>query len=528
MYKLKFGTAGIRGIMGDAPGEFNINTIKLLSRALARFLLKDIGEVELQVDEEMEPADHEKVDASSCENGDAKLSPLVIIARDSRNNSLEFALQTAKTLKDEGLRVLMFEEIMPVPVLSFAVRYLKADAGVVITASHNTKEYNGYKVYGPNGGQILSEAADQIQKEIELLQKALVLEAEESEVSKNSEESLGGKEYETDKISAELFIGEVVYRAYTEAVKEASNYYEPASSELSVIYTPLHGSGRRPVTEILSEDGFNLFVVPEQEQADGNFSTCGQPNPEFPSAYELALKYAERRAAEGIDSDIIIATDPDCDRVGAMCKLSSQPDSGKANASDESAKYRLLSGNELGSLVLAYICEKADMRGRVFVSSFVSSPLADRIARANGMEVVKTQVGFKYIADQMDLAGEKFAFAFEESNGMLAGLYARDKDGVLGASLICKAAACLKAEGKTLADKLEELNELYGPVLSRTISAALQQGEEKPETQIEDFDDGSRVVIRPSGTEPKIKYYFFADSEERLKKLIDEYCSQDG
>ena len=478
MYKLKFGTAGIRGIMGAAPGEFNLATIELLSRALARFLLKDFEA-------------HGKGDGR-------RPAPLAVIARDSRNNSFEFALKTAKTLKEEGVAVQMFEEIMPVPVLSFAVRHLAADAGIVITASHNPKEYNGFKVYGPNGGQILEETADGIQKEIELLQGDFVPETEGDE---------------SGEIPAEFLISEEVYEAYKEALKKASDYDEPASSELSVIYTPLHGSGRRPVTEVLREDGFNLFVVPEQEEPDGDFPTCPQPNPEFLSSYQIALEHAARRAAEGIDSDIIVATDPDCDRVGAMCKIAQ-------------GEYRLLSGNELGSLVLAYICEKADMSGKVFASSFVSTPLADRIARAKGMQVVKTQVGFKYIAEQMDIAGENFAFAFEESNGMLAGLYARDKDGVLGARLICKAAACLKAEGKTLADKLEELNALYGPVLSRTISVALQPGEEKPETQIEDFDDGSRVVIRPSGTEPKIKYYFFANCEQRMENLIEEYCSQ--
>lgn len=490
MYKLKFGTAGIRGIMGEAPGEFNLATIELLSRALARFLLKDF---------------------KARGKGDGRRpSPLVIIARDSRNNSFEFALKTAKTLKEEGVTVLMFEEIMPVPVLSFAVRHLAADAGIVITASHNPKEYNGFKVYGPNGGQILEETADGIQKEIELLQGDFVPETEGDE---------------SREIPAEFLISEEVYEAYKEALKKASDYDEPASSELSVIYTPLHGSGRRPITEVLREDGFNLFVVPEQEEPDGDFPSSGQPNPEFPSAYKVALEHAERRAAEGIESDIIVATDPDCDRVGAMCKIA-QAEPGAEDSFDAASRYRLLSGNELGSLVLAYICEKADMSGKVLASSFVSTPLADRIARANGMQVVKTQVGFKYIAEQMDLAGENFAFAFEESNGMLAGLYARDKDGVLGARLICKAAACLKAEGKTLADKLEELNALYGPVLSRTISVALQPGEEKPETQIEDFDDGSRVVIRPSGTEPKIKYYFFANCEQRLENLIEEYCSQ--
>lgn len=519
MYKLKFGTAGIRGIMGDGPGEFNLATIELLSRALARFLLKEFADGKLEAEEkpELKEKDIKKTSGeeaesadSACKCGGAKNAPLVIIARDSRNNSFEFALKTAKTLKAEGVKVLMFEEIMPVPVLSFAVRHLAADAGIVITASHNPKEYNGFKVYGPHGGQVLEDAANGIQREIELLQVDFVPES-------------GGEE--PGKIPSEFIIDEEVYEAYKEAMKEASDYDEPASSELSVIYTPLHGSGRRPVSEVLREDGFNLFVVPEQEEADGDFPSSGQPNPEFLSAYKVALEHAARRAAEGMESDIIIATDPDCDRVGAMCKAA-QATPGAENASGAASEYRLLSGNELGSLVLAYICEKANMKGKVFVSSFVSTPLADRIARANGMQVVKTQVGFKYIAEQMDLAGENFAFSFEESNGMLAGLYARDKDAVLGARLICKAAACLKAEGKTLADKLEELNELYGPVLSRTISVALQPGEEKPETQIEDFDDGSRVVIRPSGTEPKIKYYFFASCEKRLESLIEEYCSQ--
>ncbi|MBR6971016.1 MAG: phospho-sugar mutase, partial [Firmicutes bacterium] len=359
--ELKFGTAGIRGIMGPEPGLMNNETVRLATLGVAGWLKTNHGDGGVSGDKDL----------------------LVVISRDSRNNSLEFALETARTLEECGIRALMFEEIMPVPVLSFAVRYLKADAGVMITASHNAKEYNGYKLYGATGGQVLPEDADVVQ----------------AEIGKVSELAC-----ETGK-SADFtpaYVPEEVYNAYIEAMREASNATQPTGGDpLKVIYTPLNGSGFRPVTETLAADGYDLFTVPEQEQPDGNFTTTGQPNPEFPAVYKLALEYAKEK-----QPDIIVATDPDCDRVGSMARTAD-------------GSYRLLSGNDQGVLVLSYLCETRDMSGKTFISSFVSTPLADRIAKAKGMDVEKTPVGFKFIAAGMDRTQEQFGYAFEESNGMI-------------------------------------------------------------------------------------------------------------
>ncbi len=457
--ELKFGTAGIRGIMGPEPGLMNNGTVRLATLGVAGWLK-----------------------ALRRAQGPEGKDLLVVISRDSRNNSLEFALETARTLEECGIRALMFEEIMPVPVLSFAVRYLKADAGVMITASHNAKEYNGYKLYGATGGQVLPEDADVVQAEI----------GKVSEEAKTTQSTC-------PHVS---FVPEEVYQAYLEAMREASNAAQPIDGEpLKVIYTPLNGSGFKPVTETLAADGYDLFTVPEQEQPDGNFTTTGQPNPEFPAVYKLALEYAKEK-----QPDIIVATDPDCDRVGSMVRTAD-------------GSYRLLSGNDQGVLVLSYLCETRDMSGKTFISSFVSTPLADRIAKAKGMDVEKTPVGFKFIAAGMDRTQEQFGYAFEESNGMIIGQYARDKDGVVGARLLCQAADYYRKKGSSAAEELDRLNAEYGPVFSKTVDVKIAPDAPKPETTVNEYEDGSKVVVRPSGTEPKIKYYFFAPSVERINDL---------
>ncbi|MBQ3661796.1 MAG: phospho-sugar mutase [Firmicutes bacterium] len=461
--ELKFGTAGIRGIMGPEPGLMNNETVRLATLGVAGWLKTNHGDGGVSGDKDL----------------------LVVISRDSRNNSLEFALETARTLEECGIRALMFEEIMPVPVLSFAVRYLKADAGVMITASHNAKEYNGYKLYGATGGQVLPEDADVVQAEI----------GKVSEEAKTTQSTCPHVSY----------VPEEVYQAYLEAMREASNATQPIDGDpLKVIYTPLNGSGFKPVTETLAADGYDLFTVPEQEQPDGNFTTTGQPNPEFPAVYRLALEYAKEK-----QPDIIVATDPDCDRVGSMVKTADG--------------YRLLSGNDQGVLVLSYLCETRDMSGKTFISSFVSTPLADRIAKAKGMNVEKTPVGFKFIAAGMDRTQEQFGYAFEESNGMIIGQYARDKDGVVGARLLCQAADYYRKKGSSAAEELDRLNAEYGPVYSKTIDVVVDPSLPKPETTVTEFDDGSKVVVRPSGTEPKVKYYFFAPSRSRIEDLRNTY-----
>ena len=488
--ELKFGTAGIRGIMGLEPGQMNLETVRLATRGVAGWLKGKKG---------AEPVEAQK-------------DLLVVISRDSRNNSLAFAEETARTLEECGIKALMFEDIMPVPVLSFAVRYLHADAGVMITASHNAKEYNGYKLYGATGGQILPEDAEVVQ----------------AEIRKVPEEATFPEPVEGWQPA---YVPDEVYHAYLDAMRRASNAPQSAESvqggqecsggqktaengdfrPLSVIYTPLNGSGRRPAIETLIADGYDLFVVPEQEMPDGNFTTTGQPNPEFESVYRLALEYAKEK-----QPDIIVATDPDCDRVGAMAKMNQKEPS-------PTVQYRLLSGNDLGVLVLSYLCATRSMAGKVFVSSFVSTPLADRIAKAHGMEVIKTPVGFKHIAAEMDKAQENFGYAFEESNGMILGLYTRDKDGVLGARLICQAADYYRRLGSSAAEALDAVNEQYGPVFAKTVDVVVNPAAPKPETKVHEFDDGSKVVVRPSGTEPKIKYYFFAPSPGRLNDLRNTF-----
>ena len=490
--ELKFGTSGIRGIMGPDPGQMNTETVRLATLGMAGWLRR-----------------------KAAGAGDPDRDLLVVISRDSRNNSLAFAEETARTLAGCGIKALMFEDIMPVPVLSFAVRHLKADAGVMITASHNSKEYNGYKLYGATGGQILPEEAEVVQEEIRKVPEKAVRDGSGSKTEVS-------------------FVPEEVYRAYMDAMRRASDAPQGAEkdenrpecsgsgktaeigdfcfSPLTVIYTPLNGSGLRPATEVLTADGYDLFVVPEQKDPDGNFTTTGQPNPEFESVYRLALEYAKAKKP-----DIIVATDPDCDRVGAMVKIAGKDENAKAGT--DTPKYRLLSGNDLGVLVLSYLCATRDMAGKTFISSFVSTPLADRIAEAHGMKVEKTPVGFKHIAAGMDRLQEQFGFAFEESNGMILGLYTRDKDGTLGARLICQAADYYRRQGSCAAEALEAVNRKYGPVYSRTIDVAVDPLAPKPEIRSYDYEDGSRVVVRPSGTEPKVKHYFFAPSPERIEDL---------
>ena len=544
--ELQFGTAGIRGIMGPAPGQMNEETVRAASLGVAGWLKKRRSAAQVAAQDA------------------AAEAPLVLIARDSRNQSLAFAMETARTLQSCGVRALLFEDICPVPVLSFAVRHLHADAGVMITASHNPKEYNGYKLYGPSGGQVLPEDAQIVQEEIRKASEFF--------------ERTGGEKagFASEEAFEPSYVPDEVYHAYLDALRSASNapkqgetmhvdaqeckaqengnfgrleslkkgeaFEQPApSGALRVLYTPLNGSGLKPVSELLAADGYEMFVVPEQAQPDGDFTTVGQPNPELASAYRLALEYARE-----FQPDLILATDPDCDRVGAMVPAAqsvAQKSSGSQGdaASDETLRYRLLSGNDLGVLVLSYLCDTRDMSGKTFISSFVSTPLADRIAEAHGMSVRKTPVGFKHIAAGMDELQEAFGFAFEESNGMILGLYTRDKDGVLGSRLICQAADYYRTHrpggallsscdtGKAIScepgalSALAALNEAFGPVCAKTVDVAADPNAPKPETKTFDYDDGSRVVVRPSGTEPKIKYYFFAPSAERLQDLKRQF-----
>lgn len=448
---LEFGTAGIRGIMGPGEDIINIDVVRKVTQALANFLNKKVS------------------------------NPSVVISYDSRNNSYDFAKDAAGVLAGNGINTTLWPEMMPVPVLSYSVRYLKCSAGIMITASHNPKEYNGYKVYGPNGGQILEEDAKAIQNEIESVK----------EIKFSNAYELASSD---------------IYDSYRKEMESASNFNLGTSDDvilseaknLKIVYTPLNGSGRKPVTDMLNENGYSYEMVKEQEMPDGNFTTCPSPNPEKDEVYEIALKYANKT-----DADIIVATDPDCDRVGCMVKQGSE--------------YKVLSGNEIGTLMTYYLCEKSN--GGTIVCSLVSTPIIERIAESFGCVVERTPVGFKYIGDKMDVLGDKFIFGFEESNGFLTGDYARDKDGVVGAKIILGMASHYKTIGKTLIDVLNDIYDKYGLVINKTISKDLKPGDLKPEMSVKNYDDGARIIIRPSGTEPKVKYYLSASSKERIEEL---------
>lgn len=440
---LEFGTAGIRGIMGPGEDNINIDAVRKVTQALANFLNKKVN------------------------------NPSVVISYDSRNNSYDFAKEAASVLSGNNVKAILWPEMMPVPVLSYSVRHLKCSAGIMITASHNPKEYNGYKVYGSNGGQILDIDAKAIQDEITKVK----------EIKFSNEYELASPK---------------IYESYRLDMEKASNYTSEGEKSLKIVYTPLNGSGKKPVTDMLKANGFSYEMVKEQEMPDGNFTTCPSPNPEKDEVYEIALKYAKN-----IDADIIVATDPDCDRVGCMVK--------------HDGKYIVLSGNELGTLMTYYLCNKS--KGDTIVCSLVSTPIIEKIAESFGCKVERTPVGFKYIGDKMDVLGDKFILGFEESNGFLMGDYARDKDGVFGTKIIVGMANHYKSLGKTLIDVLSEIYDKYGLVINRTISKDLKAGDTKPEMSINNYDDGARIIIRPSGTEPKVKYYLSASSDERIEEL---------
>lgn len=458
---IKFGTAGLRGIMGDGPGNINVGVIKEVTAGLAAYLKKHYD------------------------------SPSAVIAYDSRNHSEEFAHAAAGVLAAEGVRTYIFREIMPVPVLSYAVRKLSCSAGIMITASHNSREYNGYKVYSHTGGQIVESQADEVQEEIAGVQS----------VPKEP----GSYEY----------IDGSLLEDYLEAADAATDI--SPERDISIVYTPLNGAGLVPVTRLLERNHLNkVFMVPEQEQPDGDFPTCPYPNPEKEEVYERALEYAYEN-----DADIVAATDPDCDRAGVMVKTA--------------GGYRLLSGNETGILLAEYICSNTqNTQNKVIVTSAVSTPFTDKVAKAYGVSVTRTPVGFKYIGEQIEKLGDKFLFGFEESNGYLTGTYARDKDGAAAVKMICAMAAHYRAQGKTLEDVLNGLYDKFGCCLDETLSFDIDSFEEAERITAGAgciAEDGCRVITRRSGTEPKIKIYLSAsggsrEEAERRMNLIKEKISR--
>mgnify|MGYP004444187747 CR=1 FL=1 len=480
---LKFGTAGLRGVMGPGTNRMNEYVVRKATQGLADYL------------------------NANFEN------PSVAIAYDSRNNSQTYAQESARVLAANGVKTYLYSELMPVPVLSFTVRHLETTCGIVITASHNSREYNGYKVYGSDGGQILESAANEILERIG-----------------NVDMFADVKTVDFAPAEGSLieYVSENVYEAYMAAMLEATDIGD--ATDVDILYTPLNGSGLRPVTDMFKRCGFDVRVLDIQREPNGDFPTCTYPNPEMPATYNEALK-----AANGCD--LIVATDPDCDRVGCMVKRAD-------------GEYQLLSGNEIGTVFTYYMCSLEGVAGKSVVSSIVSTPLIDAIAAAAGVCVRRVLVGFKYIGEQMNDLQENFLFGFEESNGYLTGLYARDKDGVCGAHMLCTLAAAYKAQGKTLVDVLDEIYAKFGNCINSTVSiqteggplmakvrAAIEAGELAedvtgtidyaggvnglPKAEVVQFNyaDNSRMIIRPSGTEPKVKLYISAPAKERVDEL---------
>ena len=494
---LSFGTAGLRGVLGAGTNRMNIYVVRQATQGLANWVKTQGG------------------------------NQLVAVSYDSRINSDVFAKETAKVLAANGIKVRIYDALMPVPALSFATRYYEANAGVMVTASHNPAKYNGYKAYGPDGCQMTDDAAAVVYAEIQktdILTGAKIMSFEEGMAA-------GLIEY----------VGDDCKEALYDAIKSRS--VRPGlckTAGLKLVYSPLNGSGLVPVMRILNDIGIDdITIVPEQQYPDGNFPTCPYPNPEIFEALRLGLELAEKEGA-----DLMLATDPDADRVGIAMKC---PD----------GTYELVSGNEVGALLLDYICagriEKGTMpENAVAVKSLVSTPLADAIAAHYGVEMRNVLTGFKWIGDQiaqLEAAGEvdRFIFGFEESYGYLAGPYVRDKDAVIGSMLICEMAAYYRSIGSSLKQRMEEIYAQYGRYLNKTdsyefpglsgmdkmagIMADLRQnppaaiGEykvvkvtdyKKPEETglppanvlVYDLEGGAQAIVRPSGTEPKIKTYF--------------------
>ena len=494
---LKFGTAGLRGVLGAGSNRMNIYTVRQATQGLANWVKTQGG------------------------------NQLVAISYDSRINSDVFAKEAARVLAANGVKVRIYDALMPVPALSFATRYYHANAGVMITASHNPAKYNGYKAYGPDGCQVTDDAAaviyDEIQK-TDILTGAKLISFQEG--------------LDSGLIS---YVGDDCKEALYDAIKARS--VRPGlckTAGLKLVYSPLNGSGLVPVTRILHDIGIDdITIVPEQQYPDGNFPTCPYPNPEIFEALRLGLELAEKTGA-----DLMLATDPDADRVGIAIRC---PD----------GSYQLVSGNEVGVLLLDYICagriEKGTMpKNPVAVKSLVSTPLADAVAKSYGVEMRNVLTGFKWIGDQiarLEAAGEveRFIFGFEESYGYLAGPYVRDKDAIIGSMLICEMAAYYRSIGSSIKERLEAIYAKFGRYLNKTdsfefpglsgmdkmaaIMHALRQVPPKEiagyaVTQVTDYEKpeqtglpaanvlvyalegGATVVIRPSGTEPKIKAYF--------------------
>jgi phosphoglucomutase len=536
---LEFGTGGLRGVIGIGSNRMNTYTVGKATQGLAQYL---INRYEKNIS--------------------------VSIAYDSRIMSKEFAEAAAANLCANGIKVNLFEDLRPTPMLSYTVRYLKSQAGIVITASHNPKQYNGYKVYGEDGGQVTDEAAKEILTCVEAIE----------DFSKIKNMDL--KKAENDALLN--IIGEEVDKSYIQKVKGLTIRRELVSKyaqDLKIIYTPIHGTGNMPIRRVLGELGYkNVTIVKEQEQPNGNFPTAAYPNPEDPKVFNIALDMAKE-----IQPDIIFGTDPDCDRIGIVVK-------------DNIGEYKVLTGNQTGILLTHYILSSLKELNRlpdngVVIKTIVTTEMVRDIANEYNIELMDVLTGFKYIGEKIkefeESADKQYLFGFEESYGYLAGDFVRDKDAVIAAELICEMTLYYKKKGMSLYEALMQLYKDYGFYKEKLFSLELtgKEGQEKIQKSIEylrhsmsnrlddvkivkkmDYklglekdlinikesridlpksnvlkfilEDNSWFVVRPSGTEPKMKIYLsvtgnsLEDSEEKMKKfeskvkeVIDQACN---
>lgn len=525
---LEFGTGGMRGIIGPGTNRMNAYTVRKAAEGLARYI---------------------------DENGEVAKTRGVVIAYDSRHQSAEFAMEAAKTLGYHGIQTYVFESLRTTPELSFAVRYLHAFSGIVITASHNPAEYNGFKVYGEDGAQFASADADVIVAKVNEVEDELTIPVSDEATLKAS--------------GLLTMLGETVDRAYLQQLESIivnPDVIKQMADDFKIVYTPLHGTGNRPVREGLANIGFKqVQVVHEQKLPDADFSTVDKPNPEEPAAFKLAIQYGET-----YDADILLATDPDTDRVGVAVR-------------GEAGDYQLLNGNQIGALLLHYLITEKQKKGELadgatVLKTIVTSELGRDIAAAHGLETIDTLTGFKYISEKIKefekTDDREFLFGYEESYGYLIGDFVRDKDAVQTCLLIAETAAYYKAKDMNLNDALLAIFEEYGYYKEglesltfegkagvEKIAAILEDLRSNPPVEMagrkvlvrEDYLSSERMLvdqgkqetinlptsnvlkykleggawfcIRPSGTEPKVKFYFgvkedsLRESERELREL---------
>lgn len=504
---LEFGTGGLRGKIAAGTNRINIYTVGKATQGLAKYLVTNFT------------------------------NPSIAIAYDSRNMSDVFAETAAKVLAANGVKVYLYESLRPTPMLSFAVRHLGTEAGIVLTASHNPKEYNGYKVYGSDGGQLTDNAANEVLgyiNEVDLFTGIKTMSTEEAV-----------------KAGLLVYIGEDVDNAYYERVESVvvnKELVKEKASELNIIYTPIHGSGNVPVRAMLKRLGYtNVHIVKEQELPDGNFPTAPYPNPENPQVFELAIEMAKE-----VGPDLIFGTDPDCDRIGVIVK-------------EDSGEYKVLTGNQVGVLLSEYMLNARKETGVLstkdtLIKTIVTTEMATRVAEAYDAQIMNVLTGFKYIGEKIEefkqIGSNNFVLGFEESYGYLSGGFVRDKDAVIAATLIAEMALYYKTKGKNLAQALHDLFEKYGYYREELVSLTMEgkDGQEQivamitslrestptevngvkiaivedyklstrtnviegtkeeiklPKSNVLKFilEDRSWFVVRPSGTEPKVKIY---------------------